>query len=160
MTQHPLARELDKSLKGGAFPPLFEDKLGFVEMFAQIKAIVSSTFSKVALHEQWRGQGRVALAIAFLFIAFLCASSPKEKRLTTFDSKGLLTLFSLALEPPSFLSNLRQPFANAKPKAKKALQKRNGVFALTPRGRSLLKKRRKTIIGFVQTKCSINQNLN
>ena len=110
----------------------------------------------------------------FLLLAFLWAFFSKEKRLNGFAIKGLLTLFSLILKPASFLSDLRQPFANAKPKAKKALQKRNGVFCAhdgnpqssfyllrgtpTPRGRPLLKKRCKTL-ALVCANIPINPNL-
>ena len=99
-------------------------------MFALANAIKKfcGAFSKAT-----EGTGRVALCSPFLLLAFLCGYLAKEKRLNGFAIKGLLTLFSLKQKPPSFLSDLRQPFANAKPKVKKAFQKRNGVFSPTRR---------------------------
>jgi hypothetical protein len=53
---------------------------------------------------------------------------------------------------PFWYQDLLDAFSFAKRGTKeKALQKENAVFALTPRGRSLLKKRRKTTAWFVRT---------
>ena len=53
------------------------DKLGFGGVFAQHPSIVLSTFSKVALHEQWRPPRR-RFGVSFWEL-FLCAYCAKEK---------------------------------------------------------------------------------
>ena len=59
---------------------IINDKLGVIGVLAQTKAIVSSTFSKVALHAQWRGYGARSPVYAVSFWElFLCGSCPKEK---------------------------------------------------------------------------------
>ena len=49
-------------------------------MIPRTKAIVSSTFSKVVPHAQWRGYGARSPVYAVSFWElFLCGSCPKEK---------------------------------------------------------------------------------
>ena len=73
-------------LKGGENSPPFRinDKLGFIELFAQTKSIKS--FAEL-FQKATEGTGRVALYSAFLLLAFLCASCVKEKRLNPFAIK-------------------------------------------------------------------------
>ena len=98
-------------------------------------------FQKWALHAQWRGYGARSPVYAVSFCElFLCGSCPKEKvdnrlivtkdRATNYRYKKSINAFSFA----------------KKGTKEKALQKENAdFFALTPRGRPLLKKRSKTI---------------
>ena len=120
--------------KGTRLSAFFVDKLGFSGGVAHCshstKRLFRPPFQRWLSMSSGAVQGRVALATAFLLLAFLCASGVKEKRLKTFAIKDLLTLFLLRKQP----------------KKKKLCKKKTGVFALTPRGRPLLKKRCKTFL--------------
>jgi hypothetical protein len=102
-----------------------------------------STFSKVALHAQWRGYGARSpvLSVSFWEL-FLCAYTVKEKvDKRQFASKVSDTNYRYQNFFIAFFFAIRGT-------KKKALQKRNAdFFALTPRGRPLLKKWVKTISG-------------
>jgi hypothetical protein len=74
-------------------------------------------------------QGRAALGSALSFVSFSLGLFLQRKAAKPFWYQDLLDAFSFATRGTK----------------EKALQKENAVFALTPRGRSLLKKRRKTI---------------
>jgi hypothetical protein len=74
-------------------------------------------------------QGRVALGSALSFVSFSLGLFLQRKAAKPFWYQDFSDAFSFATRGTK----------------EKALQKENAVFALTPRGRSLLKKRRKTI---------------
>ena len=100
-------------------------------LFAQNQAIVSSTFSKVALHEQWRGSRARSPCYGISFVSFSLCLFWQRKAAKNFWYQRSFNAFS---------------FEKIAPK-EKALQKENGrFFALTPRRRSLLKKLRKTFL--------------
>ena len=101
--------------------------------YSSTQSIVSSTFSKVALHEQWRGQGRVALGSALSFVSFSLGLFLQRKAAKPFSYQDLLDAFSFAtrgtnLSCLTYVSHLLR-----KTESEKALQKENAVFALTPR---------------------------
>ena len=91
-------------------------------------------------------QGRAALGSALSFVSFSLGLFLQRKAAKPFWYQDLLDAFSFAtrgtnLSCLTYVSHLLR-----KTESEKALQKENAVFALTPRGRSLLKKRRKTIV--------------
>ena len=111
-------------------------------MFCRTNAIVSSTFLKVVPHAQWRGYGARSPVFSVSFVSFSLRFLRQRKAAKevwylkivslTIDTKISLTLFSFAIRGTK----------------EKALQKENAdFFALTPRGRALLKKRGKTTGG-------------
>ena len=114
-------------------------------LFALTFAIVSSTFLKVVLHAQWRGNGARSpvLGVSFWEL-FLCAYAVKEKvGNRRFDSKTALSLFLLKQEAQK----------------KKLCKKKMPFFALTPRRRPLLKKRSKTTALVCANNVRLNPNL-
>ena len=107
------------------------DKLGFVSHIVRTnQAVVSSTFSKVALHEQWRGSRARSPWHGISFVSFSLCLFWQRKAAKNFWYQRSFNAFS---------------FEKIAPK-EKALQKENGRNALAPRGRPLLKKRCKTFL--------------
>jgi hypothetical protein len=97
-------------------------------MFAQTNRLFRPPFQRWRTTRSGAGTGRAALYSPFLLLAFLCGYLAKEKRLKAFGINTPKTLFLLKQEAQK----------------KKLCKKKMPFFALTPRGRSLLKKRRKT----------------
>ena len=64
--------------------------------YSSTQSIVSSTFSKVVLHAQWRGQGRVALGSALSFVSFSLGLFLQRKAAKPFWYQDLLNAFSFA----------------------------------------------------------------
>ncbi len=108
-------------------------------MFALAKVIKKfcGAFSKAT-----EGTGRVALYSALSFDSFSLGLFLQRKAAKGLCCKDLLDAFSFATRGTK----------------EKALQKENAIFALTPRGRPLLKKRCKTL-ALVCANIPINPNL-
>ena len=106
-------------------------------------------------HAQWRGYGARSPVYAVSFWElFLCGSCPKEKvgeRLIVAKDGGTNYRYQNSINAFSFAIRGTK---------EKALQKENAdFFALTPRGRALLKKRGKTTGGCCETFKKVDETI-
>ena len=69
-------------------------------MLAQTLRYVLSTFSKVALHAQWRGQGRAALVFGISFVSFSLCLFWQRKAAKDFWYQRSFNAFSFEVKGP------------------------------------------------------------